>query len=155
MRSLSEIPSHFLRLLAETFAFELELESQLQLRGAATLPPEWAASLERERQEILDEIRQRDALEESYTSESAAQSQVAPSFIAHTPPSAHVPYVNGVHHVGSIPHTNQSVSESVRGSGSTSTIVGPSRPEQIVCLPVLLETEARGMVDFVPYPCHT
>jgi hypothetical protein len=155
MRSHSEIPSHFLRLLAETFAFELEWERQLQLRGAATLPQEWAASLECKRQDILDEIRQRDALEESYTSESTAQSQVAPSFIAHTPPSAHVPYANEVHHGGVIPHTNQSVSESVRGSGSTSTIAGPSRPEQTVCLPVLSETEARGMLDFVLYPCHT
>jgi hypothetical protein len=63
--SVSGKNPYLLRLLAKTFEFELEWERQLQLKGAATLPPEWAAHLERERQQILDQIQR---MEEDSTS---------------------------------------------------------------------------------------
>jgi hypothetical protein len=52
---------------AETFRVELELESQLRLQGVGTLPPEWSAYLERERQLILDRL-QRMEPKEDFTS---------------------------------------------------------------------------------------
>jgi hypothetical protein len=48
---------YLLRLRAETFRVELELESQLELQGLATLPIEWTDYLEHQRQLILDKIR--------------------------------------------------------------------------------------------------
>ena len=47
---------HLLKLRADTFAFELEQERKLRLKGAGTLPPEWDAYLEDERQKIQDEV---------------------------------------------------------------------------------------------------
>jgi hypothetical protein len=48
---------YLLQQWAETFRVELELERQLRLQGIATLPVEWSAYLEHQRQMILDKIR--------------------------------------------------------------------------------------------------
>jgi hypothetical protein len=118
--------ARFLRLRAETFEFELEQERQLQLKGVGTLPPKWAAYLERERQEILDIIQQMESLEEHSTSPSdTTQVSVDHPLFTTTVPSAHVGHCdNTAHHGGG---THQSVSESIRGSGST--LAGPNRPQ--------------------------
>jgi hypothetical protein len=59
---------YFLRLRAETFRVELELESQLRLQGIGTLPPEWATYLEHQRQMILDRIQWMESREDDLTS---------------------------------------------------------------------------------------
>jgi hypothetical protein len=48
---------YLLRLRAETFRVELELESQLRSHGIATLPLEWTTYLELQREMILDQIQ--------------------------------------------------------------------------------------------------
>jgi hypothetical protein len=48
---------YLLRLRAETFRVELELESQLRLQGIATLPLEWTTYLELQRRLVLDKIQ--------------------------------------------------------------------------------------------------
>jgi hypothetical protein len=142
----------YLLLLAKTFEFELEQERQLQLKGAGTLPPEWASYLERERQEILDQIQRMELPEEDSISMSdTAQSQVldpiAHPFVTRALPSAYVPYVdNEVYHGGSIPITVQT-----RGPGQGP--VGPSR-SQDSGYPIVL-SETKGMLDFFFIPRHT
>jgi hypothetical protein len=59
---------YLLRLRAETFRVELELESQLQLQGLATLPIEWTDYLEHQRQLILDKIQWMESREGDLTS---------------------------------------------------------------------------------------
>jgi hypothetical protein len=56
---------HLLRLRAETFRVELELESQLRSQGIATLPLEW---IEHQRQMILDKIQWMASREDDFTS---------------------------------------------------------------------------------------
>ena len=48
---------YFLRLRAETFRVELELERQLRLQGIATLPLEWTTYLELQREMIFNQIQ--------------------------------------------------------------------------------------------------
>jgi hypothetical protein len=48
---------YLLRLRAETFRIELELESQLRLQGIATLPLEWTTYLELQRRLVLEKIQ--------------------------------------------------------------------------------------------------
>jgi hypothetical protein len=56
---------HLLRLRAETFRVELELESQLRSQGIAILPLEW---IEHQRQMILDNIQWMTSREDDFTS---------------------------------------------------------------------------------------
>jgi hypothetical protein len=166
IRSLSGKICHLLRLLAETFELELQRERQLQLKGAVTPPLEWTAYLERERQEILDKIRQMELLEEHYnTLSDIAQRQeealmlasrnpsdpFAHPFITHALLSAHARYDNEAHPGGSIPHAIHSVSEPTRQSGST--IAGHSRPEESIYS--FVPSGTAGMLDFILIPCHT
>jgi len=51
----------FLRLRAATFEFELERERQRCSETGGSMPQEWVASLERERQEILERIQHHDS----------------------------------------------------------------------------------------------
>jgi hypothetical protein len=53
---------YLLRLRSETFKFELERERQVRLGVGTSLPSEWFAYLERERQEILDKIHQMECI---------------------------------------------------------------------------------------------
>lgn len=48
---------HFLWLLAETFAYEIDHEMRLRLEGATPLPSEWVVYLEREHREILQQMK--------------------------------------------------------------------------------------------------
>jgi hypothetical protein len=66
--SVSARELYLLRQRAETFRVELELENQLRLRGAATLPPEWSTYLEHQRQLLLDTIQRIESREEDFTS---------------------------------------------------------------------------------------
>jgi hypothetical protein len=54
----------YLRLLAETFAYELQREMQVRSEGGPWLPQEWVVALERERQEILDKIHHIEQVEQ-------------------------------------------------------------------------------------------
>jgi hypothetical protein len=47
-----------MRLQAETFGFELLREKQVRSEGGKSLPEEWVAHLEREREKILVKLRQ-------------------------------------------------------------------------------------------------
>ena len=62
MPSLASDPEHreyiFLRLRAETFESELQLERRLRSTGRELMPEEWHIYLERERQDIMDKVHQ-------------------------------------------------------------------------------------------------
>lgn len=56
-RSRERPSTHLLKLRAQTFKFELDRERQRCAETGESLPAEWAASLERERRELLDQIQ--------------------------------------------------------------------------------------------------
>jgi hypothetical protein len=60
-RSRERIPTDLLKLRAQTFEFELKRERQRCLETGESLPAEWVASLEQERQDILDLIQREEA----------------------------------------------------------------------------------------------
>jgi hypothetical protein len=113
---------------AETFRVELELERQLQLKGTATLPPEWFTYLENERRMILDTIRMESRVED-FTSSS------------------------GIVHDSHPTHTlspTRGYNESPRGLHPT---VSPIRPEENVHSFVLSEND--GTLALTSMRLHT
>jgi hypothetical protein len=118
---------YFLRLRAETFRVELELESQLRLQGIGTLPLEWATYLEHQRQMILDRIQWMESREDDLTS----------SFVmAHDPT-----------------HTPPPISGHNESTTASHPIISPIRREESVHPFVLSENE--GTLAFASICWHT
>lgn len=74
---------YLLRLRAETFAFELQRERQLQSRGEGCLPEEWFAYLERERQEIMEKVLHYEHFRNEKSTASPHEIPVSSSPVAH------------------------------------------------------------------------
>ena len=109
---------HLLRLLADTFAYELNREMQLRLEGAVPLPVEWVDYLERERQKILDKIHQinrlQDLQESIAPSHNPQVDDSAPSVIRsilQALPSTSAPHTGDEVRDGPTPYSPQSISE--------------------------------------------
>jgi hypothetical protein len=134
---------------AETFRVELELESQLRLQGVGTLPPEWSAYLEHERQLILDRLQSIESGEQDFTSLFGIAHD---AHLTYTLPPTNFSYGDvGVRHERSIPPPTQGHDVSTRGLPRPVSPMrpgggGPSRPF------ILLENE--GTLAFVLILCH-
>jgi hypothetical protein len=125
---------------AKTFRVEFELESNLRLQGAATLPPEWTTYLERERQVILDKIKW---MEDFASSLSMAHD-------AHSTHTTDLPYEGlGVRRRRSITPPMWGHNESTRG---LLPAVSPIRPEESDPPFVLPKNE--GMLTFALIWCN-
>jgi hypothetical protein len=131
---------HLLRLLAETFAYELERERQVRLEGGPSLPQEWVTYLQRERQDILDKIRQIEHASGEYIPSSNkflaeyAIPAVNPPVLRTVPPTpALVPHTTDIKLHNSRSLTRQSITgneSASRSNISTNNINVPSPSEQ-------------------------
>jgi hypothetical protein len=126
-----------LRLLAETFEFELEQERQVQSNVGASLPQEWVDYLERERQEILDKIHQN---EHGIDEESVSLSDKNTTPIVHPPILRTLPPTSASHtdiHDGQnfLP-SSRSICEPASGSNiATNNVHSPSQQKEMIHCP--------------------
>jgi hypothetical protein len=129
---------------AETFRLELELEANLRLQGAGTLPPEWT-NLERERQMILDKIQWMEDFASSLSMPVAHDAHPT-----HTLAPIDLLYEGlGVRRRRSVPSHIQGHNEPTRG---LLPAISPIRPEESVP-PFVLPNE--GMLAFALIRRHT
>jgi hypothetical protein len=119
----------YLRLRAETFAYELRREMQVRLEGGPWLPQEWVVALERECQEIQDTIHQIEQLQD----EESSPSSVHPSagVLLTVPPTTAmaVPHTDITLQDQNIPPASQNTSSSdtaSRSSFATNDIPSPA-----------------------------
>jgi hypothetical protein len=147
-----------LRLLAETFAYELEREMRIRSAGGPSLPQEWVAHLEHERQEILDKIDQSkydglDELEESVSHSNKIQiATLHPPMLCTVPPTT-VPRVPP----SSQSNITQAGSDSAQASGlpvnlSTNNVSSPGEQKGFCYRPALRENEGKyAGFDVAPF----
>jgi hypothetical protein len=129
-RNLREQECFYLRLRAETFAYELRREMQVRSEGGPWLPQEWVVALERECQEILDTIRQ---IEQVQDEESSPPSVHPSAGVLAIPPTTAMadPHTDfTLHNSRNIPPSSQNTSSSdtaSRSSFATNDIPSPSQ----------------------------
>jgi hypothetical protein len=162
-RSLGSHPREqecfYLRLHAETFAYELRREMQVRSEGGPWLLQEWVVALERERQEILDTILKIEQVQDEECSLLSVYPSVGVPFRGisdsslrpNHPTTASVPHTDVTFPNNRQNSTSRSDTAS-RSSFSTNNIPSPSQRRDFFHHPAFDEID--GVLVAILLLCH-